>query len=1315
MSVILFINISFYAIVHWGKMDEIVRQKLSEYLSESLNAKVKIGFLDFNDKQLNISNISILENNDFYKLDIKQIYIEMSLIKLLYSGFKNFKAIEHIRIYEPTLEININNADFSAKKKSRKFIIPDIKQYFQNLNIYDSKISLLFETKYIHFSETFRDINLEIINRKKTNLKLSAINNKSGKISANAIIDDGVISNAIFDWEHYSPDSLNFSFFKSFHSELNLNITVHNNIISYSGNLSNTNFKVYKYLSIIPKAKFSGNFNKFEMKAENASFNRNLVNGGFIVNNPFKKDNQIIGDFYSDNVELSGFYDRLSGISIAKAKVRGRLFDPKITGEVFCEKFSIEGQEIKDSKVEASLSWRDVKLKISQAFWEDQKLFGDGIVNFDGTLNFDVFSNNLKWKRKDLNIQGNLVSNVNFDKKIKIDIKLNDTVIKSNSFFLDDISTEASLEDFDYSVKMTRFRKDASLHLNGNFQNKELHSQIKLKRFNLGDFFQSYSLPLLSGKIDFSSNLDSLKTDASLRLFDKAFGKLDGRFGINLRVNKVKDCSSFKLESYNAKLNYEEFKILLLANGSADSLHSNAFKINDNILLDGWIKFKQKFDFGIIAKGKSVKIKDYFKYFTNYNTSKYVKGFSDFIIEYDSRDDGNVAGIFKINKFSYKNLSDLNIGIQFYGSNNFLHIREFTIAKNENKFLNVESDITLKPQLDIKAIGNIIDLDLEKIISNDEYNGILNGNFTFTHKNNENFADLELKSGKCDLAGFKLDTASLICSQKDRKLDIIDLRIDKENSFSFQSSGSIGYNLFNSNSFPDSNVVNIKFNGDLVEILSEQIEFLSNGRSNCKLDLSVGIQENGLFFRNGNFTINEAEFLLNNQVEKVDKINVKMSIINDTLKIDWFKLRMGEGRFFLSNKIDNDEKDFKLGMLNLGKFYIHTNDRGLLLNIPGFVAFDSVVKVLIKGRYSDDLLISGPFDDIHVLGDVHFSNGGVIYPPNTDNIINLFGQIGLEKENPDFEDDTNYPFDLDVMLHIDENMRYATYPTNLQIIHGGYLHLLYHDGNFSVPDAIFNCEIGQVDLFGTQLDLDFAKVKINPYVDGFYLNGTFFKKASDGTIITLNVFNEKDSKTGNTTLQFRLASDDPSDGMLDILAKLRYNRSIDEISNQEKKTLLQDEMIQIAGLGLETAILDPLIHPLENTIRKLLRLDIFYVQTSIIKNFFDKYYSKEDEEEKNYLQKEELDSVTRFGSDMFLNNLSVSMGKYASRKLFFNYEVQFQKPEEVALGSELGIYHYFTLRYDLPKKYKLAFRYKILPFDNEDSVELAIEKSFRFW
>jgi len=113
--IVFIINISFFVLVRMARVDRIVQTRVTDQLSEMLNAEIKIEEFTFNDKQANVSGIEII-SPDKFELKVNQLYVEYDLIKLIFSKFKNLKAITHVKIYDPEFTFKIS---LMGKKKRR--------------------------------------------------------------------------------------------------------------------------------------------------------------------------------------------------------------------------------------------------------------------------------------------------------------------------------------------------------------------------------------------------------------------------------------------------------------------------------------------------------------------------------------------------------------------------------------------------------------------------------------------------------------------------------------------------------------------------------------------------------------------------------------------------------------------------------------------------------------------------------------------------------------------------------------------------------------------------------------------------------------------------------------------------------------------------------------------------------------------------------------------------------------------------------------------------------------------------------------------
>ncbi len=1269
-----------------------------------MNAKVNIGHFSFNDKQLKVSQLSISSPGNFDLL-IDQIYIEYNLPKLLFSNFKNLRAIKHIKIYEPVFQIKLTPS--GEKKENTEFTIPNIAEFFRALDIYNGKAEIEYVSGSVGLKHNLSDISLSIDNPRKSNIKFSAVGSNNSSLSANAVLHKGNVENASLKIIDFFPDSLQLPFVKSLSGKLNVNAELNEEQLNYSAKLEEFRVAAFGRNARADLINFAGNNKSANINWQEFNIDDNKMTGSAAIIDISNKNRSLSANLNLHDVSLSKYLSMLDGNASAEIKINGKLDSPRIHGQLTSSEIAAFSQEIKNIQFSTEFKEKTATLTLDQAYWKNNLITGSGVYDFNEGLNFGLHSKNLHWSSNDLEINGDLESEINFTQKLSASLHLKNILVQNPQITLDDLSLTANMEDSDVNLHLQR-NGDISLTCNGNIKNKNLKAGLKLKRFDLNSALNNTSLPLLSGNLDLEANEFSIVLASNIRAYDQNFGKLDGRFKSNIVIDLTNQKTFLHIRTHNAKYNYEPFEINLLAEGSLDSLKTKQFRINNKINIDSWVKVKPSLKYGITISGNKIKLREFAKYFTNYQTYSSISGYTSFDVKYDNSGDGYVSGNFNIDKFRMGQMQEFDAELNLTGNNSALKVENSKVTSEELKIIDLASDIILKPELVIHASGKTDLLDLKQILPHNNIEGKVNCGINFLKHENKNSLSLDFSAENLKVNRFKADSIQVSIIQQDSLLNINRFFIKRAGEIELTGSGAIGYNILSSNTFPDTNCVSVQFNGDFLKLLSHQTQIIESGSSKSNFDLRVGMKENGLSITSGNINISKGSLSIKNQLEKLDKIKIEFSIIDDILQIKKFQFRMGEGRLYVTNKIGNDDSDFKLGNLNLGHFLFRTNENGVLFHMPGFMPGNSVTKTIITGRNSDNLIVNGPFDDIHIIGDLNLCNGQVIFPPGTENLLQLFNKVIEVKMKSEH---VPMPFTLDLMLHFNENIRYVTYPIDVKLKSGGYLHLKYENGQFILPEALFIAEEGSVDMFGTNLTLDYMQVLLSQFGEGANITGTFYKKTSDGTLITLELYNDKSGISSLGTLRFDLKSDNPNDRTTDILAKLRYNRTMDEISPAQKRTLLQDEVIQIAGLGLESAVLDPLISPVENWLRQAFRLDYFHLQTDLIQNLFASYSS---ENKSEYYYTEESSNVIRLTSEVFLNNLSVSMGKYVTRKLFIDYETRFEKPEETITDVNMGIYHAFTLRYDLPLKLKISYSYNILPFDEINTHQIMLQRSFRF-
>ncbi len=1300
--IVLFINISFYIVVNLTKIDNIIKEKATQTLAAQLEAEVNIEDFRFNDKHLKVSNF-VVHKEDEYDLIIDQIYIEYNLIKLLFSKFKDLKSIKKIKIYNPDLDFKFKKSD--SQKEGAGFEIPDISRFFTRLEVYSGKVSIQYKNNEIEIENTLDSIDVSIKNTDISEIELSCSSSNDCKISSDVILDRGKILLGNLQINKFSFHKLNLPKIDSLNMNFNLNLHYKNNILQYNGSIDDIMMNSYSKKLTADKLEFNGNKSFTAFNFNDLIVDKEKIDCYAKILSPFSKDRKIEGKINLKDVEFSKYFKSVKGRVSSQMEIEGLVSNPTINAKIISDQLGYNSQKLDKIKVDAKYYDKVVNFELVHSYWEDNQIIGGGIYSLEHGLDLDLLCDSCKWQNRSIEIAGNIKANIKYDDKIDSELQIDDLQVSNGKSKLEDLSLKSTYIDDQFSINLTREEDDLIISSYGSIE--DINSEVYFQRFDLNKIFQSGNqLPVLSGKINIKRKDGKIEADSRLRTFGKEFGRLDGIFEIELLSDQKGDSTYFSVGSNNAKYNYEPFQIDFVAAGSFDSVKTQRFTINDEIEIDSWLTFRPELNYGVKIHGKNILLKNILRYFTNYYVTSKIKGNMDLDIDYDNSGDGNLNGFIKIEDFRSEGLNDIDAVLNINGDNQKIEFKNCSLNSDEGKLLEFSNIITFKPEFDMQFSSKLDSLQLEELFSQAEIEGIVNGDISYKRTSMNNLIDLNLIGEKIQIDQLKLDNIKVNATQQDSSLIIKKFQVQTQDLFQMNVAGKIGYNILNSSFHPDTNLVNINFSGDPLKMLTKLNEDLSDGSSDCQINLDLGIEEGGLSFSQGLINLENGKLKIKDQTNSIEDFDLIAKFNDNIFQLEKFRAKIGNGKLYLKNSTSNKKNNFQLGLLNLGTFQMRTNKSGFLVNIPKFTPKNSFTQIAIKGRNSDHLKILGPFEDIKILGDVHCSNGNVIYPPETENLIKLFNVVTEKKKKK--ADNIILPLNLDILLHFNENIRYVTYPANIELDPDCHLHLKYVDGEFNVPSALFTAENGSANMFGTELQLDFMQVQMNQFERGAKISGTFFKKAADGTTITLEIFNARSDQ--NSGLQFELKSDNPNDKFTDILAKLRYNRTMDEISQGQRKTLMQDEFIQIAGIGLESAVLSPLISPIENWVRKLLTLDYFHVKTDLVQNIFSSYSSQTEE----LSISEAENTLNQFTADVFLNNLTIQAGKYINHKLFANYKILFEKPTELIIQTDLGIYHQFSIRYDLPKQFNVSYHYDILPFDRDDSHEIMLEKSLRF-
>ena len=329
--IVFIINITFFVLVRLAKVDKIVQTRITDQLSEMLNAEITMEEFTFNDKQANISGIEI-NSQDKFNLKVNQLYVEYNLQKLIFSKFKNLKALTHIKIYDPefTLEIVPNGEE---KEKSR-FIIPDITKFFEMLNIYNGSVSIDFQNEALQISNNWQNIDLSIRNTKSSDITLSAVSGENSDLRISCILNKGKIEKADLKLNDLKLSKLEISQLNHIGFTLDADLNYNDEKLKYTTNIQNITAEIATRKASIDSILISGNDKQAFITLHNSYLDRNKINGNAIINDVLTDKRTIKSEITTSNIPLQKYITQVAGNVNAKINISGKLSKPIIEAEL---------------------------------------------------------------------------------------------------------------------------------------------------------------------------------------------------------------------------------------------------------------------------------------------------------------------------------------------------------------------------------------------------------------------------------------------------------------------------------------------------------------------------------------------------------------------------------------------------------------------------------------------------------------------------------------------------------------------------------------------------------------------------------------------------------------------------------------------------------------------------------------------------------------------------------------------------------------------------------------------------------------------
>ena len=1342
--ILLIINALFF--IGWYAVGgrDWVRTKLTTMVGNMIDAEISLGDLHISDKQIFAQDLHFATSDSLISLSVENIRVRYNLYKFLFSGFKPMGVVGSIEIVKPKATVSYHMQTPKKKSSSKSgFSIPDLKGYFRTISLVDGSISAdaviplrIMNAGELYIEESLKNINLTIDNSSITDISLTANTYNGGRISVNGRLDTGRIELAEADIADYRPLYISHPDIRDFRTEININAAykepADSSQAQYSGKAliwDTTALVLDEHRLSVPLISAEARDNNLDLRITRSQIGSSDLDATIFLRD-LGRQMSFDGSALRANLDLSMINPRLSGMLSAVAQASGSIKDPLLTLDANTAQIAYDQWALSDLVLSASYQDDIARVEIPHGSFENQALklsasFDPRLMGLEAELNTWPVSTEAAeyYAEGTILLQGNILRPYPM-----LEARVQNLNLAYQQARLDSVNGLARMVPLEHALLVDaelNAGEDIRLLLNGDILSQHLLLDAHVNNLDVAkaypmeifDRFQPHmdaniSAMMLGRKIWTSSDL-------GLRM-DEEY-PIDARFSI-LGSGDIKDLSATAfIRTEDSRFNDHPLDLQLSANYAQNQLHVFGLRINDLINLSGRVNLKDyqdmDFDLGI----KNLATRDLSAYYPD--LALMVPEFRDLSLfaNYNRAQDRKLSAWLNLRHVDLLSIIPVDLDLRLAGMPEDLEING-GIRAHGRELLTLEGTANLLPRVNLALSAHMQDLKMQEVLTQSPGEGKFSGSaglrlmdLMAEEPGIEFFADLSADAMK--FGDFSINHARVKAEQSSQALTVDSLYVVSEDLFTATAKGALGFNVIKNEYFATDNTMEVSIRGQLFPWLEELTDYVLISRGASNLRLSIGNDEEQFVVKNGELDIHDGYVLLKDQVEALRNIEFKGMFEDNRFILQRGQFSMGNGRFYMNNVFDPEPTDhFMVGFIDLGYLRLNIEQPGIQATIPMVAPPKTLSNISLKGQNSRYATIRGPFDDMKIEAHVTASNLDILFPPGADNLLNLILSVRSSGKKPD-TDPVPLPFQMDLFVSIGENVRYVTYPTNLNLQPGGFLHLLYDGSQFIVKEVFINSERGSVDFFGTVFEVDNIAISMIEQQDIMNVEGLFYKRTPDGSTVSLTVKSTPDfEKSLLDRLDISLTSDNPADrNITQVLSRLRYNQSMDELPDEQKQNLLQDEALGLIGGNLNSTVLTPFLYPVENWVRRNLGLDSFSINAGFIQNIFTEY-SSDPSELADMADLSNLGSdISRFSSSILLNNLSVSMSKYLGYRFFVDYEFGLQEATDLQKKTRIMVSHDTSLRLVLPKNYRIGYTFRYEPNELGITHEIMIQRTLRFW
>ncbi len=1345
--VLLAINTLFFLAWYAFDVQGRVKGLVEREAGKALKGKMRIGAFTISDQQVFAENISFAAADSSLNFTVGNARVRYNLLRYIFSGLKLRNLLNHVEIDKADVQLTLIP---KPKKPGKKFEIPDLKPLFNDLLITNSRFRAdasfplkLGEDGILRAIEELNKVELSIINTDVSNLDLSAVSAEGGIMTVKGVLDRGQVVSSQVELQNYRPLHIYHPRIKNFSGTLDLVANTSQKVKGSTPDLSArltlrdaSALVLDQYPVIIQRLDLNTDGDRLNARIAQGKVGSSSLSGDIharsVLDHPVFDPSQL-----ELQLDLSMLGPQFSGWVDGTLYAEGTLSDPVLDLVAGADRISFDKQSFQNISLAASYNDEQVDLTLSDAVWQNQR------VNLTGT--FDTQARKLtgvlhttpvSLAASEMKLAGSAVLELDFYAMIpEITARIHDLSFAQNDLSYHGLSGTANLVPL-ITDNAQNFLVDVSLNsplgieinvvgdINGNDYLLEANlNSVEVARAIPNKDVQQYK-PVVSGSV--SAFLTGSKAVLSGDL------GLDLRMGLNLSADLVLVGSydlktkqgDLVLDIPSGKLNGQTLALELMARIHDQALQISSLNLNDQLLASGNFNLKDIQDTQFQVALIDISSEEVTAFFPNMQLPE-ISGV-DLTASYSSQNSDKLDAVLSVGEVKIPGLRPLSAELTLLGNQQQVDVRG-AISNETEKLVDLAGDALLQQGWNLRLNALTENLRMTDLMYSPLAEGSISGNLGFfvsdvLNSKREMSFDARLSSTDLKIPEVAEFDDVLVSLAQTKDLLIVDtLYVHSREYGSVKGSGALDYNLLDQSMYEGEHTLNLQAEGLLFEWLDNKYEYVREASGSTSLECSIKTRDDELLVQSGRLIVNGGRLVLEDQPEVIRNIAIDAQILNNQVLINQLTAQMGNGILHAKNQFDSDPgSHLKIAMLDLGTLLLKVDDPGALLYIPDITTPRSRSRIILRGQNSEWAKVTGPFEDMKVTAEGLVSDASIVYPPKTNNLLNLIyslrGSIVREPE-PESEPLT-LPFSLDLMVIVQDNVKFATYPTNFVLQPDGYMHILFDGQTWLPQEANITSEQGTMDFFGTKFAAESLDFSITGAQKLVLLEGVLTHQTADGTIITLNVNTDKENPKQSILkrVNFTLDSDNPDDvSIASMLGRMRYNAGSEQLSATQRDNLLQDEALSLISENLNTSILSPILYPLENNLRRWLRLDDFSIRAGFIQNLFTEY-STDPNQLAYYADMDQfMGNVSQFSSSILLNNLSIYMSKYLGRRFFLDYTLTLQEATDLQNRTEIVVSHDTSLRWYMPYQFRLAYTFKFEPTTDNLSHELMLQRSFKFW